>query len=70
MTRNVTLTRMHVERVRREITQQALADDLGVTQPRISAWERLLTPIPKARRARIAQLLGLEPHQLDEEITL
>lgn len=61
------LSKMYLARFRMEMTQQQLADKLGVTQPRISAWENLHTPIPRARRGEIARVLGLEPEELDEE---
>ena len=55
---------MYVARLRIGLTQQDLADKIGVTQPRISAWENGTVDIPEARRKEIADILGLEPEEL------
>lgn len=70
MIKQLTLTRMRIERSRLGKTQQWLADELGVTQPRVSAWERGKVPVPKARRARIAELLHIGVDDLDSFVIL
>lgn len=61
------VTRMHVERRRRGITQMKLAKVIGVTQPRISLWENRLMDLPPRRRAQIAKELELDPNTLLED---
>lgn len=70
MTKQFRMTRMAVERRRLGISQQDIADMLRVTQPRISAWETGRTPIPKARRADIADILKIGEPELDSFVEL
>lgn len=60
------LTKMYVARIRLGLTQQDVADKLGVTQPRISAWENNNVEIPEARREQIAKILGLKADELGQ----
>ena len=70
MIKQLRLTRFAVERRRLGISQQDLAGRLGVTQPRISAWETGRTPIPRARRKEIADILQIGEADLDTFVDL
>ena len=59
-------TKMYVARRQLGISQQELADRIGVTQPRISSWENGSVSIPLARRADIAKVLGMPEDELDQ----
>jgi transcriptional regulator with XRE-family HTH domain len=61
------VTKMFVKRRQRGVTQSDLAKEIGVTQPRISLWERRLQDLPPARRDQIARVLDLEPTDLLED---
>lgn len=61
------VTKMFMARRRLGMTQAALAEKVGVTQPRISAWENLVVPIPETRRGPLARALGIDPSALTEE---
>lgn len=61
------VTKMFVARKRAGLTQAALAHMVGVTQPRISAWENGRADIPEKRRTQIAQILGVWHEQLTDE---
>jgi transcriptional regulator with XRE-family HTH domain len=61
------VTKMFVRRRQTGITQTNLAKEIGVTQPRISLWERRLQDLPPRRRDQIAQVLDLEPTTLLED---
>jgi len=63
----VLITKMFLARRRLGLTQKAVADEVGVTQPRISAWETGMVTIPEARRALIGIALGLDPDTLTDE---
>lgn len=61
------ITRMFVARKRKGWTQLRLADELGVTQPKISAWERGVADLPPKRRDQIAELLEVPALTLTDE---
>lgn len=61
------ITKMKLARMRWGLTQAELAKKIGVTQPRISAWENGKADIPKARREQIAREFVLDPDTLDQE---
>lgn len=65
MTRAVTY--MFLARRRLGMSQAELARRVGVTQPRVSAWETKSADVPKKRRKKIAEILGLNPDYLTEE---
>jgi transcriptional regulator with XRE-family HTH domain len=58
---------MFLARRRRGLTQQQVADAVGVTQPRISAWESGTVDIPPRRAEAIADLLEVSTDDLREE---
>ena len=58
------ITRMFVCRTNMGMTQLELARTIGVTQPRISAWENGKADIPPFRAKQIGEALGLAPDQL------
>jgi transcriptional regulator with XRE-family HTH domain len=61
------ITRMFLARRRLGLTQAALGAMVGVTQPRISAWETGAVAIPDARRDALARALRLDPTTLTDE---
>jgi transcriptional regulator with XRE-family HTH domain len=61
---------MWLARTQKGYTQQFLADQLKVTQPRISSWESGNVTIPPARRTRLAEILDLSEDMLDQSITV
>lgn len=61
------VTRMFLHRRKMGWTQQRLAEVIGVTQPRISAWERGVADIPPKRAILIGLALGLDPAKLTDE---
>jgi len=63
----VKVTKMFLARRRLGMTQVQLAELIGVTQPRISAWENGHVEIPRGRRKQIAALLYLATDELDQE---
>lgn len=65
MTRRI--TRMFIARKKLGWTQQRLAEWIGVTQPRISAWENGLADIPPYRADQIAEALGLAAEELAQD---
>ncbi len=50
------------------LTQKQIAEEIGVTQPRISAWENGTADCPPLRRAQIAKLLEVDPETLTDEL--
>jgi transcriptional regulator with XRE-family HTH domain len=65
MTKPVTV--MHVKRRRLGLTQAELARIIGVTQPRISAWENRTADIPEKRRDEIADALDADANDLTND---
>lgn len=65
MTRKI--TRMFLARKRLGWTQTRLAEWIGVTQPRISAWETGAVDIPEKRRRQVAETLEVDPDTLTDE---
>ena len=65
MTRKI--TKMFLARKRAGLTQARLAELIGVTQPRISAWETGSADIPPKRRAQVAMILSVFAEQLTDE---
>lgn len=63
----MSITKMFLARRRLGLTQQEVADLIGVTQPRISAWENRTVEIPRARRPQLAEALGIEPATIDQD---
>ena len=63
----VKVTKMFVRRKRMGLTQATLAQMVGVTQPRISAWENGKADVPEKRRAQIAEALGIAAGELTED---
>lgn len=61
------ITKMFVRRRTMNLTQAQLAAEIGVTQPRISAWENGRADVPPKRAAMIAKLLDLDPAELTDE---
>lgn len=61
------ITKMLIARKRAGYTQKRLAEIIGVTQPRISAWETGTADLPPKRRAQIAQVLSVFAEQLTDE---
>lgn len=56
-----------VMRARREqlgMTQADIATALGVTQPRISAWESGSVLMPRQRQIEVAGMLNVDPDKL------
>jgi len=49
------------------LTQQQIADEIGVTQPRISTWESGSADLPPKRRKQIARILDVEAATLTDE---
>ena len=64
----IIITRMFLARRRLGLTQAALAARVGVTQPRISAWETGAVAIPETRRDALARALGLDPTNLTDPV--
>jgi transcriptional regulator with XRE-family HTH domain len=62
------ITRMFLARVRMGLTQADIAEAIGVSQPKISAWERGQVDVPEARRAQIAKLLDTPRLTLTDEV--
>ncbi len=60
-------TWLHVARRRLGYTQRELADLIGVTQPRISAWENGVAPIPDHRAERLGYILKIDAKRLAED---
>lgn len=58
---------MSAERARLGITQQELADRVGVSQQTISSWERGVTTPGPQRLSALAAVLGAQVLQLDDE---
>ncbi len=58
------LTKMFLARRRLGLTQAQVAEAIGVTQPRISAWETRTVPIPDARLGPLSELLGVAANEL------
>lgn len=58
---------MFVRRRMMNLTQAQVAEAVGVTQPRISAWENVRADIPPKRAAMIAKLLDLDASELTDE---
>jgi transcriptional regulator with XRE-family HTH domain len=61
------ITRMFMHRKKMGWTQLRLAETIGVTQPRISAWENGTMDIPPKRARQIGEALGLDPDALTDE---
>lgn len=61
------VTKMFVARRRAGLSQAKLAEMIGVTQPRISAWENRKADIPAKRRAQIARVLSVFAEQLTDD---
>lgn len=61
------ITKMMIARKRLGWTQVRLAETIGVTQPRISAWETGAMDVPPKRRAQIARVLGVFADQLTDD---
>jgi transcriptional regulator with XRE-family HTH domain len=61
------VTKMFVRRRQYGASQTELAKEIGVTQPRISLWERRLQELPPRRRDQIAQYLDMDPATLLED---
>lgn len=59
---------MHIARRRMGLTQAQVAAEIGVSQPRVSAWETTMADIPPARRAQIAKILDVDPDTLTDEV--
>jgi len=58
---------LRIARQRAKLTQQGLADRLGIHQSGVSAWERgSCVPKPKSIN-RLADALGVEPSELLRE---
>lgn len=64
---NKRVTKMFVARKRAGYTQAQLAAMIGVTQPRISAWESGKAEVPPKRRRQLAQILGVWAEQLTDD---
>lgn len=62
------ITRMFLNRTAMGVTQAELARRVGVTQPRISAWENAKADIPPYRAKQIGEILGLRPEVLTDEL--
>lgn len=62
------ITRMFVCRVNMGWTQKRLAEQIGVTQPRVSAWESGRVDIPPRRAKQLGEALGLDPAKLTDEL--
>ncbi len=63
----MTVTKMFLARRRAGLSQAELAARIGVTQPRISAWETRATDVPPRRREEIARALECDPETLTED---
>lgn len=61
------ITRMFLHRMRMGMTQAELAARIGVTQPRVSAWENRVMDIPRRRALQIGEVLGLDPEKLTDD---
>lgn len=62
------ITRMKAQRMRLGLTQAELAERIGVTQPRISAWENGKADIPNKRQRQIARVLDIDGSILTEAL--
>ena len=57
------------ERLKRALSQQELAEEIGTTPPNVSRWERGLTfPTPYYRQ-KLCKFFDIEPQVLFQEIT-
>lgn len=61
------ITRMFIARHRMGLTQAQVAAEIGVTQPRISAWENRVMDLPPKRRAQLAKLLDADSETLTDD---
>lgn len=61
------ITRMYAARVSKGLTQIDVAVHIGVTQPKISAWENGIVPIPDGRKVDLSELLGVPADELDAD---
>lgn len=61
------ITRMFLARKRLGWTQVRLAETIGVTQPRISAWENGQADIPPFRARQIGDALGVPADELAQD---
>jgi len=66
----MTVRMIKLARWRMKLTQQDIANELGVTQPRVSSWENGHVPIPRARRWELSKLLNITDDELDQEVEL
>lgn len=62
------VTRMRVRRMQLGLTQARLAEVIGVTQPRISAWETGAADLPPKRREQLARELWIDGDRLLDEV--
>lgn len=56
--------KLKAARERRKLTQQAIAEALGVSQPTIHSWESGETMPRMKRLAAVAEAYGLTPKEL------
>ena len=61
------VTKMMIRRMRLGISQARLAEQIGVTQPRVSQWESRRQDLPPLRRAQIAKFLDTDPDTLTDD---
>ncbi len=59
--------KIRMERLRKSLSQQNMADELGITVAAYSNLERGVTEITVKRLYQIAKILKLDPHDLLEE---
>jgi len=59
--------KIRMERLRKNLSQQNMADELGITVAAYSNLERGVTEITVKRLYQIAKILKLDPHDLLDE---
>jgi transcriptional regulator with XRE-family HTH domain len=67
MSREVVGNRIQVLRTMKGLTQEELAQRLGVSRQAVNTWEKGKVGIPRARREMLAAFFGIEADVLDEK---
>ena len=67
MSREVVGKRIQLLRAMKGLTQEELAQRLGVSRQAVNTWEKGKVGIPRARREMLATFFGIEADVLDEK---
>lgn len=67
MSRQVVGRRIQLLRAMKGLTQEELAQRLGVSRQAVNTWEKGKVGIPRARREMLATFFGIEADGLDEK---